>query len=104
MHLSKSAKAWWTSIETPWQLEAHNLEVLTLAAGCLDRITEARVALAKDGSITYDRHGMAKCHPSVLIERDQKSLFARLTRELNWSEPSEDSRPPRIRGRYEGRP
>jgi hypothetical protein len=43
-----------------------------------------------------------KMHPALLLERDQKILFARLLRELNLDASVPDApRPPVIQGRYE---
>ena len=99
-HLSRRASAWWRSIASTWELEPHQIELLTAAAGCMDRIEEARVQIAEKGTVFIDKHGQPREHPAARHERDQKLLLAKLCRELNLDPAPTDSRPPLIRGRY----
>jgi phage terminase small subunit len=98
-HLSLDARRWWSDVVREYELDAHHLKLLTLAAGAWDRAEQARVALAEAASLTYtDRFGQPHARPEVAIERDGRISFARLVRELSLDEDS-DVRPPRIGGR-----
>jgi len=103
-HLSKSSKRWWAKIIGTWQLEPHHVELLSQAAGCLDRMEAARLVVATEGAIIRDRFNIPREHPAAKQERDEKLLFAKLCREMNLDpEPSEPSRPPLIADRYKSR-
>ena len=102
-HLSRRAAAWWRSIASTWELDPHQMELLSAAAGCLDRIDEARVQIAERGSVFSDRFGQLRENPAARHERDQKLLLAKLCRELNLDPAPTDARPPLIRGRYQHR-
>jgi hypothetical protein len=83
----------------------HQIELLTHAAHCKDRIEQARQTLDAEGSTFVDKFGQPREHPAARHERDQKILLAKLVRELNLdSDLASESRPPLIRGRYEHRP
>jgi phage terminase small subunit len=102
-HLRLSTKQWWQNVVRDFQLEHHHLLLLTCCAECLDRIQEAREAIAAEGMFPLNGR-TRKLHPALALERDQKILFARLLRELNLDidSPAEEySRPPRISGRYD---
>jgi phage terminase small subunit len=98
-HLSDTARTFWVEIVSTWQLEAHQLELLRLAAEALDRCEEARRSIAKDGLIVEGRYGPRQ-HPAAAIERDSRLAFARLVRELGLPVDDEESRPPPPPGRY----
>ena len=98
-HLSPEAKRWWGEVVRSYELEPHHLKLLALAAETWDRAQEARRRIAEDGTYVLDRWGCVKSHPAVNVERDAKTTFARLVRELalDVSEPG-DTRPPAIGG------
>jgi P27 family predicted phage terminase small subunit len=101
-HLSTKTKAWYAEIEAEYELEVHDLLLLQGAAESWDRCQQAREMLAKEGLTFTDRHGNVRPHPATQIERDSKSLFARLMRELGLSvaAPATDEiRPPTIAGK-----
>jgi phage terminase small subunit len=75
--------------------DEHTLRLLEQACGCLDRIEQAREAIEKTGLTFEDRFGQRRMTPEVLIERDMRSLFMRLIRELGFDLPATESRPPR---------
>ena len=81
-HLRPDTRKWWQSVLTDYELEAHHVKLLTLAAQAWDRYQEAREAIAKDGAYLPDRFGQLKAHPAVAVERDSRIGFARLVREL----------------------
>ena len=98
-HLSDAARAWWEAIAESYILEPHHLRLLTEAAGAWDRVQQARRLLDADGLVTAGRYGPV-AHPAVGIELRQRTLFARLMRELDLDgEPLPDPRPPRRGGR-----
>lgn len=99
-HLSAKAKAWYVGITNDFDLESQHLLLLQAAAESWDRAQQARALLLKDGICFTDRHGHIRPHPASQIERDSKTLFARLLRELalDVSEPQE-IRPPVITGK-----
>lgn len=98
-HLNAESRRWYASIVSDYQLESHHLKLLQAAAECWDRAQQARESVAKDGLIHKDRHGNLRAHPGVQIERDNRTLFARLLRELALDvELPESPKPPTIRG------
>ena len=101
-HLRNETKAFWLSVLRDYQLEAHHVKLLTSACESWDRASEAREAVAAAGAFFTNRHGELKPHPGLSVERDCRSLFARLIRELSLTvdDPAEPySRPPRIGGK-----
>jgi P27 family predicted phage terminase small subunit len=86
-----------------YALAEHHFRLLTCACEAHDRMTAARDLIAAEGLTTIDRHGQTRPHPAVSIERDSRTAFARMVRELGLSEETDSERPPRISGRYAGR-
>jgi hypothetical protein len=66
-------------------------------------MSEARAILAESGLIAVDRHGQARAHPAVAIERDSAIRFARLLRELSLEDEASAARPPALAARRYGR-
>jgi hypothetical protein len=99
-HLRRDTAEWWASVASGYALGAHHLRILTLAAEAWDRGTEAREAIARNGSVYVDRFEQPRARPEVAIERDSRIAFARLVRELALDVDGlgEDGRPPRIAG------
>src|SRR5262249_27014789 len=93
-------QAWWRSVVRDYELEAHHLRLLELAADCWDRIVMARETILREG-LTITSASGAKTHPAVGVERDARLAFARLVRELDLDcEPPREQpgwRPPAIR-------
>lgn len=82
-----------------FELDAHHVRLLQLAAESWDRGQQAREALGKHGITFTDRFGAPHARPEVAIERDARIAFARLLRELALDvDPPADARPPRITG------
>jgi phage terminase small subunit len=98
-HLSASTKRWWKSVVTNFALEDHHLHLLKLACEALDRVEQARQALATLGTTYVDRFNAPHPRPEVGIERDSRIAFARLCRELDLdtAEMPAASRPPALR-------
>src|SRR3954462_14849226 len=81
-HLSEATKQWWREIVSTWVLEVHQVRLLQLSAEAWDRSQQAREELARDGLTFTDEKGIVRAHPCVAIERDARTAFARLLRDL----------------------
>ena len=94
-HLREPTRQWWRSVMKDYQLEPHHLRLLQAACEAWDRLQEARELLARDGLTVEGREGGIRPHPAVAIERDARTGFARLVRELDLdTEPAGSSRRP----------
>jgi phage terminase small subunit len=101
-HLERATAAWWSAVMADFDLEAHHVRLLTLAAESWDRCQQARVILADAGLCYLDRFGAPHTHPMVAVERDSRLAFARMIRELGLDADLPDSsRPPALK--YPGR-
>jgi P27 family predicted phage terminase small subunit len=85
-HLSEPMKAWWRSVMGEHDLDPHRLHLLRLAAEAYDRAQGAREVLAREGITCIGKYG-PKQHPAVAVERDAKTQFARLVRDLKLDPP-----------------
>ncbi|GAG28139.1 unnamed protein product [marine sediment metagenome] len=103
-HLRESTRRWWRQVVGDYQLEAHHLKLLTLAAEAWDTCQQAREAVAEKGLTFEDRFGQPHSLPEVAIERDSRLAFARLLRELDLDvePPAGSSRPPGLRSNKGG--
>jgi hypothetical protein len=81
--LSDATRRWWLSVVTNYQLEPHHLRLLQLAAEAWDGAQAARAALAEHGTTYADRYGAPRLRPEAALERDHRTAFARLIRELD---------------------
>jgi P27 family predicted phage terminase small subunit len=97
-HLSKSSAEWWRGAVAIYDFEPHHLRLLQAAAEAWDRLQQAREAIARDGLTVPTSDGGLKAHPCVAIERDCRTAFARLVRELDLDcgPPAEARRPPSL--------
>lgn len=98
-HLSDDAREWWDQVLREYDLEPHHRRLLQSACEAWDRMQQARAALATHGALTFtDERGVIRAHPCVAMERDARTAFARLVRELDLDTgaPSEAPRPPAI--------
>jgi hypothetical protein len=97
--LGQSGRKFFKKIVAEFELDSHHIELLTLAGKCLDRIESAREILDTEGIVTHDRFGTPKPHPACAIELQNKTIFARLVRELALDiDIPESPRPPRLGG------
>ena len=95
-HLSQESKNFYRKVVSEFEFEDHHLKILQAACETWDRITEARVEVAKTGVFFLDRWGQPRENPAVKSERDSRVVFARLLRELNLDIAAPDSRPPSL--------
>lgn len=97
-HLKPETAKWWREIQANYVLESHHVRMLTLAGEAWDRGQQAREAIDRDGITVVTADGGIKAHPAVAIERDCRTAFARLVRELDLDvePPSGGHRSPAI--------
>lgn len=81
-HLSASAKKFWREICGEFVLEVQDLRRLEIACTSLDRGSQSRVAIKKDGPTIVDRFGQVRPHPAVAIERDSAKLYLQAIRQM----------------------
>ena len=95
-HLTAETAEWWIGVIAEYEMEPHHVRLLTLATEAWDRCQQARGILAKKGLTYEDRFSQPVARPEVAIERDSRTAFARLLRELDLDSviPREASRPP----------
>jgi len=75
-------REFYQQIAQEYDLESHRLKLLRLACECYDRAEAARLEIEKAGITFTDRYGSIKQNPACKIEADNKTLFARLLREM----------------------
>ena len=85
-HLSDDSAAWWREVVRDYALEPHHLKLLQAACEAWDRAQLARETVAEWGLTFMDPSNSMKANPAAAIERDARTLFARLVRELNLDE------------------
>ena len=97
-HLQRPTREWFERVLSDYVLEPHHVRLLTLAAEAWDRAQQAREALATGLTFT-DRFNAPHARPEVAIERDSRTAFARLVRELDLDTdpPAAGKRPPALR-------
>ncbi len=102
-HLSEPMRQFYRKIQRTYVLSDQHFRLLEAACEAHDRKSEARALLDTEGLTIENRHGEKRPHPAVGIERDSALRFARLLREIGLSDEPDDTRPPRLHGRYAGR-
>ena len=93
-HLTAQARQFWRSVCALFDLEEHNLDLLETACVQLQRASQARAIIDKEGMVIADRFEQPKPHPAVELERQAAMAFVRIGRELGLSVEASDSRPP----------
>jgi phage terminase small subunit len=95
--LKAAAKKFWKKVLSEYVLsDAHDLQRLALAAGCLDEIAGAEIILRAEGYFTLDRYGGRRENPAAKSVRENKIIFCRIIRELGLDlEGAKESRPTR---------
>ena len=85
-HLSPAMQEWWRQVTAEHDLDPHRQHLLRLACEAFDRCQQAREALTREGISVAGKYGPRQ-HPAVAVERDAKSAFARLVRDLKLDPP-----------------
>lgn len=98
-HLKLKTRKWFAHVCESYVLEEHHLRLLTLAAEAWDRCEQAREVLGREGLTYMDRFDAPRARPELAVERDSRTAFARLVRELDLdTEATPDKpRPPALR-------
>ena len=94
-HLTPEAKRLWRQVNNEYELESNHLIVLKTALEAFDRLTEARVTIAAEGSTYETESGYIRPHPSLQIEKEARSGFLQAWRMLGF-----DMEPPRPVGPF----
>src|SRR4029453_10953629 len=84
-HLKTAGKKLWRHGAETFELEEHDVVVLTALSETVDRKNQAerevREYVRKNGSLTFvNRHGELKPHPLIAVIRDCNTQIARLRR------------------------
>ena len=82
-HLEKATAQWFAAVVDDYSLEEHHVRLLIGACEAWDRAQEARTTVEAEGAYFTDRSDQPKAHPAVAVERDSRTQFARLLRELD---------------------
>lgn len=85
-HLTPETQAWWRQVVSEFELETHHLRLLECACDAWDRMLQAREEIRKYGITAMGHHG-AKLQPAVVVERDSRTAFVRIVREMDLDEP-----------------
>ena len=100
-YLMENSKKFFNKTIKEYQLEEHHILILIMACECLDRIEQARNILKKTGLMYVDQAtGKIKMNVAAKIELDNKTVFARLIRELCLDIEPENRSPGRPPGLY----
>jgi P27 family predicted phage terminase small subunit len=82
-NLKNEGRKFWRSVLKEYEfVKTHDLELLTQAAQCIDRMQECRDAIDNDGMFQQNRYGKTEEHPAIKVEKDQNRLFLSIVREL----------------------
>jgi len=81
-YIGEEGRKWLKIVLKSINIKPELMEGIYQAAHCLDRIKEARDIIDKETVIAVDRFMQPKQHPATLVERDNKTLFARIVRDI----------------------
>ena len=93
--LGKEGRSWVKQVKRVFEFDAHELESLYQAGRCLDLIAACQEKIDEHGPVVTNELGVLRPNPACGILRDQKTLFARLNRELELFTGKDDPRVPR---------
>jgi len=89
-HLSKEAGSWWLRVVGEFDFKSGGeLQVLTEVASSMDRISECRAIIKKEGLTVKGDRGQV-IHPAARLEQQHRALILQGCRQLGISQP-EDS-------------
>jgi hypothetical protein len=81
-----------------FELDEHHVKLLVKCCEAHDRGEQAREILAVEGLTFADRFGQPRARPELAIERDSRTGFPRMLREIGLDiTPPADSRPPSLK-------
>jgi phage terminase small subunit len=81
--LSADSKAFFDYVIYEYSgFDQHQVKLLTLACEAWDRAVQARKGLETNGLCFVDRHGSRTPSPEISIEKDSRTAFARMIREI----------------------
>lgn len=81
-HLKTAGSALFSAVLAEYELNPAETELLLAACVALDRLTEARELLDRDGLVVDGRAGL-RAHPACMIERDSRVAFDRILARLH---------------------
>jgi hypothetical protein len=79
----------WKAVHDDWQLEAHEITLLTEAVRTVDALDELQAAVDRDGAIVPDRFGQERAHPALVEARQLRIALARLLAALRLPDGAE---------------
>jgi len=92
--LGTTGKAFRRDVLKDWDItEAHDTERLFQAAHCLDRIEACSAEIEKNGAFYETTSGQKKPNPAILVEKELKSLFCRIIKDLKLVHEDDDPEP-----------
>ena len=80
--LGEPGSRFWGRVVEAYDLEPHHLDVLEQCCRSLDRAEACRRQVDAEGLTVEDRFDQKKAHPLLAAERDARSAFRQLYREL----------------------
>ncbi len=84
MELSPASQKLFRKIKRDWAIgDEPGLTILRTAMECLDRITEARAVIKREGITVPDRYGVPKLHPAVSVEKQARAGLLMALKALN---------------------
>ena len=97
-NLGAPGRRFWRRVVESFELEQYHLDICEQCCRALDRAESAREQIEREGMTLVDRFGQPKPHPLLAAERDARSAFRQLYRELGLDDDQESheiGRPPR---------
>ena len=96
-HMGKAGRRLWRRIMADYDVPESVLDLLEQCCGALDRAESCRERIDAEGLVVLDRFEQTRPHALLAAERDARSQFRMLYRELGLEEPDEKKtlgRPP----------
>jgi len=81
-HIKDSGRKWLKTVLAEYEFTGSELNLLFVAASCIDRLQEIREQIASEGLTVPDRFGQMKAHPLLSAERDNRLVLSRLCNQL----------------------
>jgi len=81
-HIKDSGRKWLKTVLAEYEFTNSELNLLFVAASCMDRLQEVREKIALEGLTVPDRFGQMKAHPLLAAERDNRLVLSRLCNQL----------------------